>query len=171
MVIFEKIILETTSFMSKSCITFFFFILLMLVSCAGGKKARVREQKIDRIIQTARGYTGTPYKWGGTNRSGMDCSGLLIRSFESAQITIPRTSEAQSKLGKRVRIEDIEAGDLLFFATSKKKRKITHVGLVTAVRGRRDIRFIHSSSSLGVVETNLFSDYYLKHFRFARRIL
>jgi len=157
--------------MSKSSTSLLLLVFMVFVACAGGKKARIREQKIDRIIQKAKTYTGTPYKWGGTNRSGMDCSGLLIRSFESVQMPVPRTSKEQSKLGKRVSVENIEVGDLVFFATSKKRRKITHVGLVTAVRGKRDIRFIHASSSLGVVETNLFSDYYLKRFRFARRIL
>jgi cell wall-associated NlpC family hydrolase len=147
------------------------FTVSILASCAGGKKARIRAQKIDRVIQTARSYTGTPYKWGGTNRSGMDCSGLLIRSFQSVQVDIPRTSKEQSKTGVKVKLKDIEKGDLLFFATSKRKRKITHVGLVTSVRGRDDIRFIHASSSLGVIENNLYSPYYRKRFRFARRIL
>ena len=146
-------------------------VFIILFGCAGSKKARIREQKIDKVIQTARSYTGTPYKWGGTTRSGMDCSGLLIRSFQSIDVTIPRTSADQSKYGKRIKVEDVEPGDLLFFATSKKKRKITHVGLVTSVKRKNNIRFIHSSSSLGVVETNLFSKYYIKRFRFARRVL
>jgi len=101
----------------------------------------------------------------------MDCSGLLINSYASIDYTIPRTSEDQSKIGKKVRLEDVKKGDLVFFATGKKKRKITHVGMVTDVRGKEKVMFIHSSSSLGVVETNLYSKYYRKRFRMARRVL
>jgi len=146
-----------------------FFILILLAGCGSAKKARTR--KVDAVILTAKSYTGTPYKWGGTTRSGMDCSGLLINSYASIDYTIPRTSEDQSKIGKKVRLEDVKKGDLVFFATGKKKRKITHVGMVTDVRGKEKVMFIHASTSLGVVETNLYSEYYKKRFRMARRVL
>lgn len=149
---------------------FFAFTLtvLFLVSCGAAKKARVREQKINTIIKTARSYTGTPYKWGGTSRAGMDCSGLLCNAFRSVDYNLPRTSNEQSEVGKKVNKKDLQPGDLVFFATGKKKRKITHVGMVTQVKGGK-VRFIHSSSSLGVVESSLESNYYQKRFRTARR--
>lgn len=147
--------------------TFFVFFIFLLVGCAGSKKART--QKVDAIIQAARSYTGTPYKYGGTSRSGIDCSGLMLRSFESAGVPIPRTSDAQSKMGRRVSLDDLQEGDLVFFAMGKRKRKITHVGLVTDTRSRTDIRFIHASTKLGVVETNLKADYYWKRIVQARR--
>lgn len=146
----------------------FIFLTITLASCGASKKAKIRERKINTVIQSARAYTGTPYKWGGTTRSGIDCSGLLCNSFSKVNYNLPRTSDAQSKIGKKVGIRDLQPGDLVFFATGKKKRKITHVGLVTEVRKGR-VRFIHSSSSLGVVENNLESDYYKKRFRLARR--
>jgi cell wall-associated NlpC family hydrolase len=145
--------------------------VLLLSSCGAAKKARIREEKVNKVIRTARTYTGTPYKWGGTTRSGMDCSGLLINSFSSIDYSIPRTSKAQSEIGKKVKIGDLQPGDLVFFATGKKKRKITHVGLVTALKGKKSVWFIHSSSSLGVVENNIYQEYYFKRFRFARRVL
>ena len=143
--------------------------LILFNSCGSARK--IRERKIDTVISTARSFTGTPYKWGGTTRSGMDCSGLLINSFNAIDFPIPRTSEAQSKLGKKVKIDQLKKGDLVFFATGKKKRKITHVGLVTDIRGREKVTFIHSSSSLGVVETDIYSDYFFERFRYGRRIL
>lgn len=101
----------------------------------------------------------------------MDCSGLLINSFRSVDISLPRESADQALMGEKVKIKELREGDLVFFATGKKRRQITHVGLVTDVKGKEDVKFIHASSSVGVIETNLFTDYYLKRFRFARRII
>ncbi len=137
--------------------------------CASAKKSRERDAKIQTVIRAAKSYTGTPYQWGGMTRAGMDCSGLLINSFRAVDFEIPRTSKQQSDVGSKVPPGKLAPGDLVFFATGKKRREITHVGLVTEVRGKQDIRFIHASSSLGVVEANLFTDYYIKRYVTARR--
>jgi cell wall-associated NlpC family hydrolase len=147
------------------------FATLFLASCASHRVAKVKEEKVDRVISTAKTYMGTPYKYGGTTRSGMDCSGLLLNSFRAIEVTLPRTSEAQSKIGKEVKIKELQPGDLLFFATGKKKKEITHVGLVTDVKRKDNVKFIHASTSLGVVETNLYTDYYITRFRKARRVI
>ena len=143
------------------------FLFILLSGCGGHLS---RSKKVDLVVQTARSYTGTPYKYGGTTRVGIDCSALLFHSFQSARVTLPRTSEAQSKKGKRVNINDLKVGDMVFFATGKKKREINHAGIVTAVRSKNDVRFIHASTSLGVTESNLYSSYYLERFRKARRV-
>ncbi len=67
--------------------------------------------------------------------------------------------------------EELQPGDLLFFATGKKRRVVTHVGIVTEVKGSDNVKFIHASTSLGVMETNLYSEYFIKRFRGARRII
>ena len=132
-------------------------------------EARVESSREQEVISAARGFMGTPYKWGGTTRSGMDCSGLLVSSFRVAQIELPRTSADQSNYGKRVGLQELRPGDLVFFAAKKGRGKISHVGMVTEVRGPKEVIFIHASTSLGVVESNLHADYYRKIFIKAQR--
>jgi probable lipoprotein NlpC len=127
--------------------------------------------KAEKVVSTARTFIGTPYKYGGMTRNGMDCSGLLINSFTVVKVNLPRSSEAQSKVGTHVKMNELRPGDLVFFATGNKKNEITHVGMVTDVKAKDNVKFIHASSKLGVVETNLFAEYYQKRFRAARRVI
>jgi cell wall-associated NlpC family hydrolase len=165
------------------------FLLSGLVSCKSSKKsssspsrelksASPREKgedspnkKVVKVIEEARSYTGTKYKFGGVTRNGMDCSGLMYTAFQAVNITLPRTSTEQSKLGKTVSLDDIKPGDLVFFTDRKGHSKVTHVGLVTEVKGNKNIKFIHASTKLGVVEDNLFADYYISVFIKATRAL
>lgn len=133
-------------------------------SCSTAKKQVSGTNTIDGVIQAARSYTGVPYRWGGTTRAGMDCSGLIYNSFLSLGIEMPRTTAEQARVGRAVSVNDLREGDLVFFAAGKSPAKITHVGLVTQIRSKRDVQFIHASSSLGVIENNIFSDYYRRIF-------
>ncbi|WP_282053507.1 C40 family peptidase [Maribacter luteus] len=125
--------------------------------------------KINNIINTALTYSGVRYKYGGTTKKGMDCSGLLYVAFKKNDVDLPRVSSAMANEGKRIRVNQVEKGDLLFFKTRKGK-KINHVGLVVAVEND-DIKFIHASTSRGVIVSSLREGYWNYAFVKANRIL
>ncbi len=126
--------------------------------------------KAEQVIKTARTYQGAPYKMGGSTKSGMDCSGLMLVSFRSAGVELPRTSKEQSLKGKDVALTALQPGDMVFFTDKKGNTTVTHVGMVTIVNGPKDVKFIHASTHLGVVETDLFTTYYTPLILRARRV-
>ena len=148
---------------------FSIFIVATAASCAS-KKKMAKNDPFDVVINTARSYTGTPYKYGGTTRAGIDCSALIYHAYYSVGIAMPRVSADQSEVGKKVNVNQLQRGDVLFFATGKRKKRVTHAGIVTEV-SKNDIRFIHSSTSLGVSEDFLSNRYWSKVFLFGRRIM
>jgi cell wall-associated NlpC family hydrolase len=134
------------------------------------KKATSYNTKADNIINTALTFSGVRYKYGGTTSKGMDCSGLLYVSFAEHDIKLPRTSIHMAEEGKKIRIRDVEKGDLLFFKTQKRAKRINHVGMVVHVDGD-EIKFIHSSSSRGVTVSSLREGFWNNAFVKATRIL
>lgn len=122
----------------------------------------------NKVIRKALSFKGTRYKYGGTTKAGMDCSGLMYTSFKTANVTLPRTSFEQSRKGSRVSKSKVRKGDLVFFKTSSRNR-INHVGLVVSVDGS-DVKFVHSSSSRGVMISSLKEGYWSNAFSEVRRI-
>lgn len=120
------------------------------------------------VLNEAKKYLGTPYKYGGTNRSGLDCSGLVYNSFEAIGIKMPRMSSEQAKQGVEIKLKDVQVGDLVFFNTSGSS--ISHVGIVENISDG-EIFFIHSSTSKGVIISSLEETYWNKRFVKATRVL
>ena len=122
------------------------------------------------IIDYAKQFNGVRYKYGGNTKKGMDCSGLVTTAFKSEEIYLPRTTQDLALEGNWIDIKEVQKGDLLFFATKKNNRKVNHVGLVTEAR-LGYVEFIHASTSLGVIISNLAERYWHSAFVQARRVL
>jgi len=110
-----------------------------------------------RLLRFIEEWYGTRYRMGGTTKKGVDCSafsGTLLSSIYS--FSLPRTAREQYKICERVKKDELLAGDLVFFNT---RGGVSHVGVYLA-----NNRFVHSSSSKGVVISNLDDNYYAKKF-------
>lgn len=125
----------------------------------------------EKLIDEAAENLGTKYKYGGTTKAGYDCSGLVFTVFDSQKIALPRNSYLQSKKGVVLnpKHEEAQKGDLIFFKTNK-NAQINHVGIVIEVNDD-EIKFIHSSTSKGVIISSTKEAYYKKTFVQINRIL
>ena len=124
----------------------------------------------DKIVDYALKFEGVKYKYGGTTKKGMDCSGLIVTSFDSENIALPRSTGDLSTTGEWVDLKEVTKGDLLFFATNKNSRKVNHVGIVTEARDGY-VEFIHSSTSSGGMISNVADKYWYFAFVQARRVI
>jgi len=129
-----------------------------------------RKSKAEHIIDYAEDFIGVRYKWGGTTKSGMDCSGLVYESFRAHDIQLPRISRDIAKHGDKIDLKEVHKGDLLFFKTGNRRNSINHVGLIVSIENN-DIEFIHATSSKGVITSWINESYWSKAFYEARRIL
>ena len=125
---------------------------------------------VDFLLQEAETYIGTPYRYGGTTRRGIDCSAFVKNVFETFNMNLPRISAEQAKQGVRIPTEEARQGDLVFFATRGGGR-VSHVGIVHGRNEDGVLTFIHSSTSQGVIITPLNDNYWGKRFLYAKRIL
>jgi cell wall-associated NlpC family hydrolase len=100
----------------------------------------------------------------------MDCSGLVYVAFGENNVPLPRISHEMAETGEHVKIKDVTKGDLLFFKTSKRIKKINHVGVVVAVEDD-EIKFIHASTSRGVIVSSLREGFWNYAFVKATRVL
>lgn len=116
---------------------------------------------LDTVYQQ---WRGTPYRLGGTSKAGIDCSAFVqIGLAEVFQQKLPRTTGEQVRQGKWVAITELKEGDLVFFKTG---RTLRHVGIYLG-----ESRFLHASTSQGVMISNLKNPYWRSTYWQARRVI
>lgn len=124
----------------------------------------------DDMVLAALSLIGSPYKYGGDNPdTGFDCSGLVKYVLGlTSSITLPRSSaEMYSKrYGHKITVEELKAGDLLFFRIGGSKR-VNHVAVYIG-----ENRFVHAPATGGFVRVDLMGDkYWTRYFLGAKRVL
>lgn len=108
---------------------------------------------LDRLYLHYQQWQGVPYRLGGESRSGIDCSALVRTIYQSAfDVSLPRSTDVQAKLGNEIGKHELKAGDLVFFKTGKRTR---HVGIYLENR-----KFLHASTRAGVTISHMENTYW-----------
>jgi len=143
-------------------------LMTVLEQSGVAKAASVPPSKGQRIADYAVGYLGVQYTWGGSNpTTGFDCSGFVTYVKRQFNISVSRTASGQFKNdGYNIKKSDLAPGDLVFFSNNG-GRSVTHVGIYIG-----NDRFVHASNSrVGVVISNLNSNYYTRVWHGAKRLI
>ena len=117
------------------------------------------------VLSESYRWIGTPYRYGGNSRRGVDCSGLVNAVFGRFGVKLPRRARDLARKGRSQERSALMPADLVFFANTA-GRGITHVGIYLGKN-----RFIHSSTSRGVIISSLDESYYRRHYAGARMII
>ena len=126
----------------------------------------VEELRDGKMISFIEDWYGTRYKYGGNDKNGVDCS-AFAQTFIYAMygLMMPRTSSQQYQNSKRIRKDELLEGDLVFFKTLGRKAGISHVGVYL-----RNNKFVHASTSGGVMINDMDDVYYASHYAGAGRV-
>lgn len=120
----------------------------------------------DRLSAVISSYLGTPYRYGGISRQGLDCSGFVHVVFKDVyHLSLPHTTRKLRRLGLKVALSSAQRGDLVFFSGGVWGR-VNHVGIYLG-----EGLFAHASSSKGVTYSTLQDPYYKKHVVELRRVV
>lgn len=141
-------------------------LLALTIACGGPgyhQDAKLTKKHRKDLVSIAGSFLGSPYKYGGTNSKGFDCSGLVYKVYRRAlNWDVPRTTSTQYKASYKVNSDKAKAGDLVFFRING--GRIDHVGIMV-----NSYQFIHASKSKGVIISDFSNDYYRKRFASIRR--
>jgi lipoprotein Spr/probable lipoprotein NlpC len=143
-------------------LTLMMLVLVVASACAPTRTLRTSEIE-QKLMQAHEEWRGTPYRLGGTSRNGIDCSSFVqtvMREYLNQEV--PRNTESQLRVGFRIRPQQLQPGDLVFYRTGRRR---LHVGIYVS-----DGRFLHASTSNGVMISRMEETYWSRRFLQARRI-
>lgn len=115
----------------------------------------------ERIARESKKWIGTPYKYAHQEKGvATDCSGMVyVLYLDIAHIKLPRNSAQQAEFCDELKEKHIKPGDLVFFATGKDPKKVSHVGIMIDKN-----KFVHASASKGVIMSEMTTPYYQRKF-------
>lgn len=132
---------------------FLFVLFVCFAMVTTGLTQASASSNFDSLYNNAKTYLGVPYKYGGTTKSGIDCSAFTQIVFKNNGTSIPRTASQQYNVGQAVSKSNLQQGDLVFFKTGKSG--VSHVGIFVG-----NNNFIHASTSRGVMISSINDPYY-----------
>jgi cell wall-associated NlpC family hydrolase len=135
---------------------------------AAGVKKKIATNGVEpeSVIISARYFLGVKHKMGGTDHTGLDCSGLVYVSFSKHGIEMPRSSSEQGRYGKQIHaINHLRRGDLVFFHMNWSNKLVNHVGIYLG-----DDEFIHVSTTKGCIISRLSDSVWKEGFLFGTRV-
>jgi len=145
------------------------FTLAPAAKSSPAEKTAAFQEARQQVLAAAGKYEHTPYRYGGLDQRGLDCSGLVYVSYRDALgVSVPRNTWSLYSWVEKVSIEDALPGDLLFFMTTG-NGSISHVGIFVG-----NGRFIHAASegpTTGVMYSSLDERYWSRTFAGAGRAL
>lgn len=124
----------------------------------------------DSLINYGMNYLNTPYRFGGTNANGFDCSGFTSFVYRKFGYHLDHSSSGQAKQFPAISKKDLKIGDLVFFEGRRHSGRIGHVGIVTELKDNNEFRFIHSTIGNGVIVSSSTEPYYASRYVNAGRV-
>lgn len=158
-------------------LVFIFLAAVALAGCSSHKTASHRQRRIDhavtvspnqqkRLVNEARRWVGTPYRYGGATKHGADCSGFVMSLFDQVYgLKLPRSSWQQREYALPIDTRELRPGDLLFFATGSDKSRVSHVGVYIGSG-----LMVHASPRKGIVEAMITDQYFKRTYHSAGRV-
>ncbi len=133
----------------------------------------IKKQSVvaNQLIDYAKEFLGTPYRYAGSTPSGFDCSGFVNYVFKQFGIPLVRSSYSMAELGIQIKLSEVQPGDLLFFkGSNSRSSQIGHVAIVTE-NTDGTIKFIHSAGKSVRMDVLNNSAYYVPRFVKAKRMI
>ena len=162
-------------------ITIIFALGIFVSGCSNSKSKKVHKKTYkkesrteiqrDKVVNYAKKQLGIKYVYGGSTPKGFDCSGFTQYVYTKHGYSVPRISREYAKTGSKISVKHTKAGDVLLFTGSNKRKRVTgHLGIVVSNKNGQ-IKFIHASSSRGIVISDMKVTYYQDRILGARRII
>ena len=150
-------------------------VSLLLASCGVRKPVQPRQAKgatlQDELLGYSKSFLGSPYRYAGKGPTAFDCSGFTSFVFKKFGYNLNPSSAGQEKQVTPVTDKELKKGDLAFFGERRDNGRVGHVGIITEVHSNGEFKFIHSSTSHGVIISSSREPYYASRYLHSGRVI